>query len=80
VLMLFYVQIVQTNHNESNWREEKKQFSNVDKQKIWELAKKAKNFNLKNLVDKMHKLIIKELKLNLNYHIKTCRNHNLLQI
>jgi hypothetical protein len=44
------------------------------------LLKKAKNFNLKNLVDKMHKLIIKELKLNLNYHIKTCRNHNLLQI
>jgi hypothetical protein len=33
--------------------------------------KKILNFNLKNLVDKIHKLIIKKLKLNVNHHIKT---------
>jgi hypothetical protein len=67
MLVLFCVQVVQINNNKSNWREKKKtQLSNVDKQKICELAKKqkkTKNLNKKNLVDKIHKLIVKELKL-----------------
>jgi hypothetical protein len=41
MLVLFCVQIVQTNNNESNWKEKRKQLSIVDKQ-ICELAKKAK--------------------------------------
>jgi hypothetical protein len=31
---------------------------------------KAQDFNFKNLVDKIHKQIVKELKLNINYHLK----------
>jgi hypothetical protein len=42
----------------------------VDKKKICELAKKTKNNNWKNLIEKIHKLIVKELKLNVNHHIK----------
>jgi hypothetical protein len=42
--MLLCVQIVQTNYNESSWKEKKKQLSNVTKQKICELAKNNKNF------------------------------------
>jgi hypothetical protein len=35
MLMLFCVQVVQTNNNESSWKEKKKQqLSNIDKQKI----------------------------------------------
>jgi len=49
----------------------KKQLSNVDNQKICKLVKKIENFNYKNLIDKIHKLIIKELKLNVSCHIKT---------
>jgi len=33
------------------------------------LSKKAKKINYKNLVNKIHKLIVKELKLNVNCHI-----------
>ncbi len=51
----------------------KKQLFNANKPKICELAKKINKFFYKNLVNKMHKLIIKELKLNVNHHIKTCR-------
>jgi hypothetical protein len=69
--VLLCVQVVQTNNNEFNWKEEKKQPSHVDKQKIYKLAKKAENFNQKNLIDKIHKLIVKELKLNVNCHVKT---------
>ncbi len=58
----------------------KKQLFNADKQKKCELAKKTSNLNFKNLVDKMRKLIIKKLKLNVNHHIKRGRNHNLLQV
>jgi hypothetical protein len=36
--------------------------------------------SLKNLIDKIHKLIVKELKLNVNHHIKKNRNHDLLQV
>jgi hypothetical protein len=57
-------------------KKKKKKLSNADKQKICELAKKAKNLNLKNLVNKIHKLIVREL----NCHIKTDKNHNLLQV
>jgi hypothetical protein len=32
----------------------------------------------KKIVDKIHKLIVKELKFNVNCHIKIGRNHNLL--
>jgi hypothetical protein len=42
--VLFCVQVVQTNNNESSW-EKKKQLSSVNKQKVYELAKKAKNLN-----------------------------------
>jgi len=40
MLVLFCVQVVKTNNNESSWREKKKQLSNVDKQKICEPVKK----------------------------------------
>jgi hypothetical protein len=40
MLMLFFVHVVQINNNESSWRKNKKYFFSVDKQKIWELAKK----------------------------------------
>ncbi len=62
MLMLLCVPILQT--NKKNIVEEKKQqLSNVDKQKIGEFTKKTMNFYVKNLIDKIHKLIIKELKL-----------------
>ncbi len=61
-------------------QKKKKQLSNANKQKICKLAKKTKKFNENNLVDKTHKLIVKEPKLNVDCHIKTCRNHNLLQV
>jgi len=47
---------------------------------ICELIQKTKILNLKNLVDKMHKITVKELKFNVNHHIKTCKNHNLVQV
>jgi len=50
--------------------EGKKQLFNVDKQKICELVKKTENFNQKNLMDKIHKLIVKEFKSNIYCHIK----------
>ncbi len=45
--MLLCIQIVQTNYNESNWREKKfKQLSNANKQQNkYELANKVENFN-----------------------------------
>jgi hypothetical protein len=78
MLVLFCIQVVQTKHNEFSWGKKKKKLSNVDKQKICKLAKKAKNNNKNNLVDKIQKLIVKELKLNVNCHIKISRNHNFL--
>ncbi len=78
--MLLCVQVVQTNNNEFSPREKKKQFFIANKQKIYKLVKKTKKINLKNLVDKIHKLIVKELKLNINCHIKIDQNHNLLPI
>jgi transposase len=80
MLMLLCVQVVETNNNEFSPREKKKWFSNANKQKIYELVKKTKKNYLKNLVDKIHKLIVKELKLNVNCHIKIDKNHNLLPI
>jgi hypothetical protein len=56
------------------------QLFGANEQKMCELAKKAKNLNCKNLVHKIHKLIIKELKLNVNHNIKISKNHNLLQV
>ncbi len=50
----------------------------IDKKNICKLAKKIKRFYSKNLVDKICKLIIKELKLNVNYPIETSRNHYFL--
>jgi hypothetical protein len=70
MLVLLCVQVVQTNNNESSWRGKKKQHSNVNKQKICKLAKKVENFNWKNLIYKIHKLILKEFKLNVNHHMK----------
>jgi hypothetical protein len=43
--MLFCVQVVQTNNNESSQKEKKKHVFNVDKQKMCELAKKTKKLN-----------------------------------
>jgi hypothetical protein len=47
----------------------------TDKQKICKLAKKARNFNLKNIIDKIHK----KLKLNIDHHIKTNKTHNIFK-
>jgi hypothetical protein len=58
----------------------KKQLFGANERKMCELAKKAKNLNYKNLVDKIHKLIVRELKLNVNHNIKIGKNHNLLQV
>jgi hypothetical protein len=41
--------------------------SNANKQENVNLPRKQKILIKKNLVDKIHKLIIKELKLNVNY-------------
>jgi hypothetical protein len=38
--------------------------------------KKTKSLNLKNIVNKIQKLILNKLKLNVNQHIKTLRDHN----
>jgi len=71
MLQLLCVQVVQTNINESSWRErEKKKLSNTNKQKIYKLVKKTENFNQKNLIDKIHTLIDKGFKFNINCHIK----------
>jgi hypothetical protein len=48
MLVLLCVQVVQTNNNESNWREKKKQLFNVNKQKNVNLQRKKikkTNFN-----------------------------------
>jgi hypothetical protein len=50
--------------------EKKKQLSHVKKQKICKLAKKVESFNKNNIIDKIHNLIVKELKLNVNCYIK----------
>jgi 3-dehydroquinate dehydratase len=57
-------------------KRKKQQLSIANKQMICGLTKKAKNLNLKNLVDKIHK----KLKLNVDHHIKIGINHNPLQI
>jgi hypothetical protein len=56
----------------------KKQLSNVDKQKLSKLVKKIENFNFKNIINKIHKLTIKKLELNVNHHIETSKTHKLL--
>jgi hypothetical protein len=52
----------------------------ANKQNIREVVKKKKLINFKNLVNKIHMLLIKKLKININDHIKTSKNHNLLQV
>jgi len=55
-----------------NLVEEKKNiYYNVDKQKNVKLPRKKKN-----LIDKIHKQIIKELKINVNCHIKKMKIKN----
>jgi hypothetical protein len=44
------------------------------------LPRKQKKLIKKDLIDKIHKLIVKELKFNINCHIQTRKNHNLFQI
>jgi uncharacterized tellurite resistance protein B-like protein len=85
--MLLCIQVVQIDNNESSWKKKRKQeFSSASKQKICELkicelVKKVLNFNLKNIyLTKYTKLIIKELKFNVNRRIKTGKNSNLIQI
>jgi hypothetical protein len=68
MLMLLCVQVVQTNNNELSWRGKKK--FNVNKQKICKLGKKIFKIILKILINKIHELIVKELKLTVNHHIK----------
>jgi predicted transcriptional regulator len=64
LLVLLCVQVVQTNKNKSSWRGKK------NKQKICELTKNKFEINFKNLINKIHKLIVKELKLNVNHQVK----------
>jgi hypothetical protein len=40
------------------------------------IKQKTKSLNFKNIVDKIQKLLLNELKLNVNQHIKTLRDHN----
>jgi len=42
--------------------------------------KNGANLNFKKIIDKIHKLIVKELKFNVNHSIKIDENHNLLQV
>jgi len=79
-LVLFCVQVVQTTTMNLVEKEKKKQLSNVDKQRCANLSRKQKKLNWKNLVDKIHKLIVKELKFNVNHNIKIVQNDNLLQV
>jgi hypothetical protein len=55
MLVLLCVQVVQTNKNKSSWGG-KKQAKDLD------LAKKKMEINFKNLINKIHKLIVKEFK------------------
>jgi hypothetical protein len=48
------------------------------KQKKCNLAKKIRNLNFKKIVNKILKLIVKELKFNVNCQIKIGRNHNIV--
>jgi len=81
MLVLLCVQVVQTNNNGSSWREKKRQqLSSANKQMICKIAMKVENLNYKNIVHKIHKLIVKKLKLNVDCHIKTGKNYNLLQV
>jgi hypothetical protein len=76
--VLLCIQIVQTNNNESNWREKKnKQLFDASKPKKRKVNLPRKPRNL--IVNKKHKLIVKEFKLNVNCYIKTSKNHNLPQ-
>jgi hypothetical protein len=52
--MLFCVQIVHTNNNESSWRKMKKELFRTNKPKNANLTKKQKNLIKKNLIDKIH--------------------------
>jgi hypothetical protein len=64
-------------------KEKKKNFlmqTSQKKKRGANLSKKTKNLNLKSLVDTIHKLIVKKLKLNVNHPIKIRKNHNLLQV
>jgi hypothetical protein len=68
MLVLFCLQVVQSNNNESNWKKMKKKlFFILDKQKICKLAR--------YIIDKIHK----ELKFNIDHHIKTNKNHNIFK-
>jgi hypothetical protein len=44
------------------------------------LSRKQKIFVKKIIVDKVHKLVVMKLKLDVDCHIQTSRNHNLLQV
>jgi len=74
------VQVVQANNTGSNWREKKIELFSANKQTICKIAMKIENLNKENLVDKIHKLKVKKLELNVDCHIKTGKNHNLLQV
>jgi hypothetical protein len=69
MLALFWFQVVLTNNNESSAKEKEKH--------IYFLLQTSKRYvslsrKQKKLVNKIHK----ELKLNVDCHIKTCKNHN----
>jgi hypothetical protein len=76
MLVLIFVQIVQTNNNEYSGKKNFLMHTN----KILALPSKQKILIKKILVDKIYKLIIKEFKLNVDCDIKIGRNHNLFQV
>jgi hypothetical protein len=80
MLVLLCVPDVQTNNNEFNWREKKNNFLVHMNKRYANLPRKQKYLNWKNIVNQIHKQIVKELKLNVNCHIKIGKNHNLLQV
>jgi hypothetical protein len=61
-------------------KRKKQHFLVQTNQKNMNLPRKQKILIKKNLIDKIHKLIVKELKFNINHHNQTRQNHNLLQI
>jgi hypothetical protein len=58
MLMSICIQVVQTNNNESNWRERKQDFLMYTSKRYENSPSKHKTLIFKNLLDKIHKLIV----------------------
>jgi hypothetical protein len=75
MLMLLCVQVVQTNNNESSWREKIKTTTFYCKQaKDMEVCPKKKSWLKKSNWQHLY------LKFNVDCHIKTYKNHNLFLV